>query len=53
MAAIETLEAQGSINKYATKEIFILTDGESTTDWDEWKSTVQGLKARGMAVKVM
>ncbi|GAA5905289.1 uncharacterized protein JCM6883_006349 [Sporobolomyces salmoneus] len=53
MAAIETLEAQGSINKYATKEIFILTDGESTTDWDEWKSTVQGLKARGMAVKVI
>jgi hypothetical protein len=53
IAAIETLDAQGSLNKYPTKEIFVLTDGESVADWDAWKGTVRGLKDRGMSVKVV
>ncbi|GAA5946914.1 hypothetical protein JCM3765_002073 [Sporobolomyces pararoseus] len=53
IAAIETLDAQGSISKYPTKEIFVLTDGESEIDWDQWKGTVKGLKDRGMSVKVV
>ena len=53
IAAIETLEAQPSISKYQTKEIFVLTDGESPIDWDEWKGTVKGLKERGISVKVV
>ncbi|GAA5881367.1 hypothetical protein JCM16303_000149 [Sporobolomyces ruberrimus] len=53
VAAIETLEAQGSIMKYPTKEIFILTDGETETDWDEWKSTVRKLTGQGISLKVV
>lgn len=39
--------------KYPTKEIFILTDGETETDWDEWKSTVRKLTGQGISLKVV
>ncbi|GAA6009415.1 hypothetical protein JCM11491_003548 [Sporobolomyces phaffii] len=53
IAAIETLDAQGAVAKYPTKEIFVLTDGESVSDWDGSKATVRALEDKGMVVKVV
>ncbi|GAA5892625.1 hypothetical protein JCM5296_006178 [Sporobolomyces johnsonii] len=50
---LETLDAQPSIKTYKIKEIYILTDGESETDWDGWERTAQQLNLKGMSVKVV
>lgn len=53
--AIEMLNAEGKVKNYATKEIILLTDGESFTDWDggAWKGVENILKAKGISLKVM
>ncbi|GAA5949862.1 hypothetical protein JCM21900_004229 [Sporobolomyces salmonicolor] len=50
---LETLDAQPLIKTYKTKEIYILTDGESETNWDGWERTAQQLNIKGMSVKVV
>ncbi|BGP06751.1 ATP-dependent DNA helicase yku80 [Rhodotorula toruloides] len=50
---IETLDAQPSFAKYATKEIFVLTDGESQIDWDGMSSAAKQMNAKGMSLTVI
>ncbi|BGP23482.1 ATP-dependent DNA helicase 2 subunit 2 [Rhodotorula toruloides] len=51
--AIETLDAQPSLAKYATKEIFVLTDGESQIDWDGLSSAAKQMNAKGISLTVI
>lgn len=53
--AVEMLNAEGKIKNYATKEIILLTDGESVTDWEggAWKGVENILKTKGISLKVM
>ncbi|KAK4058526.1 ATP-dependent DNA helicase yku80 [Microbotryomycetes sp. JL221] len=50
--AMEELEAIPKSRNY-TKDIYLLTDGESATDWDRWEETVQRMNERGMALTVV
>ncbi|GAA5938500.1 uncharacterized protein JCM15063_005337 [Sporobolomyces koalae] len=53
IAGLETLDAQPAVAKYPTKEIFVLTDGETESDWDGWKGTAARMNERGVSLKVI
>lgn len=50
---IETLDAQPPIANYGKKEVYLLTDGESKGDWDNWEQTAQRYNERKVALHVM
>ncbi|BGP14574.1 ATP-dependent DNA helicase yku80 [Rhodosporidiobolus nylandii] len=50
---IETMEAQSTVAKYPTKEIVILTDGESDIDWDGKEGVINQMNAKGMSLTLM
>ncbi|GAA5855574.1 hypothetical protein JCM8547_007894 [Rhodosporidiobolus lusitaniae] len=50
---LETLDSQSNVAKYPTKEIVVLTDGESEIDWDGVDSVANQLNRKGMSLTVI
>ncbi|KAM0788529.1 hypothetical protein ACM66B_001657 [Microbotryomycetes sp. NB124-2] len=50
--AMETIESIPKTAKF-TRDIYLLTDGESATDWDRWQDTVERMNSRRMALTVV
>jgi hypothetical protein len=53
--ALETVHTVDKARGKATwtREIYLLTDGESSSDWDRWEETAQRMNERGISLKVM
>jgi GH18 family chitinase len=49
---VETLDAQPKIENYK-REVYLLTDGESKGDWDNWESTAERYNVRKVGLHVM
>ncbi|KAK4053487.1 ATP-dependent DNA helicase yku80 [Microbotryomycetes sp. JL201] len=50
--AMETIESIPKTAKFS-RDIYLLTDGESASDWDRWQDTVERMNGRNMALTVV
>lgn len=51
--AISTLEADSKSSNFKKKEIYLLTDGESKSDWDGWEDTAKKLNQMKISLCVI
>ncbi|KAM0754876.1 SPOC domain-like protein [Meredithblackwellia eburnea MCA 4105] len=50
--ALETITKDPKAKNYK-KDIYLMTDGESETDWDGWESTLEQMNLKGVALNVI
>ncbi|KAI5481662.1 ATP-dependent DNA helicase 2 subunit 2 [Pseudohyphozyma bogoriensis] len=51
--ACSTIENEAKCKNYAKKEIYLLTNGESASDWSDWKATAKHMNDVGVSLTVI
>lgn len=52
-AGFQQLLAETKIGSYPNKEIYLLTDGEAETDWEQLERTGKELSGHGVSLTVV